>query len=69
MSMRTKVGHDVPQLSSADVPIPILIENLERLLNLFLAVGITHLPSHHREELGEVDGAIPVGVDFVDHVL
>ena len=36
---------------------------------LLLPVCILHLPRHHGQELGEVDGAVTVGVHLVDHVL
>ena len=57
------------QLSRADVSVSVLIEDLEGLLDLLLAVGVLHLASHHGKELGKVDGAVAVGVDLVDHVL
>jgi hypothetical protein len=59
----------MPQLRRTDVPISILIEHLERLLDLLLGIRVPHLARHHREELGEVDRPVPVGVDLVDHVL
>ena len=34
-----------------------------------LGVGVLHLARHHGEELREVNGAVAVGVDLVDHVL
>lgn len=43
--------------------------DLEGLLDLLLAVRVLHLTGHHGQELGEVDGTVAVGVDFVDHVL
>ena len=27
------------------------------------------VPGHEREELGEIDGTVAVGIDLVDHVL
>ena len=67
--MPTEVGHDVPQLGRADVTIPVLVEDLESLFDLLLTICVTHLPSHHGQELWKVDGAISVGIDLVDHVL
>jgi len=64
-----QIRHNMSQLRRANEPIPILIENLESLPDLLLTVRILHLPSHHGQKLGEVDGAVTVGVDFVDHVL
>ena len=67
--IRTEVGHDVPELSSADVAIAVLIEDLECLLDLLFTIGVAHLARHHGEELREVDRAVAVSVDLVDHVL
>ena len=66
--MPTEVGHDVPQLGRADVTIPVLVEGLEGLFDLLITTCITHLPSHHVQELGKVDGAVSVGINLVDHV-
>ena len=57
------------QLGSADEAISVLIEDLERLFNLLLTVSLAHFARHHRKELREVDGAIPISIDLVDHVL
>ena len=34
-----------------------------------LPVCVLHLPGHHGQKLGEVDGAVTVSVHLVDHVL
>ena len=47
----------------------ILIKNLKSLLNLLLRIGILHLPRHHGQKLGEIDGPVSVSIDLVDHVL
>ena len=65
----TEVRHDVPELGGGDVAVAVLVEDLERLLDLLLAVRVAHLARHHRQELGEVDRAVAVRVDLVDHVL
>jgi len=57
------------ELSGTDVPVPVLIKDLERLLDLLFAVRVAHLAGHHGEEFREIDGAVAVSVDFVDHVL
>lgn len=62
-------GHDVPELSGGNEAVVVTVEDLEGLANLLLGVGILHLARHHGEELGEVNGAVVVGVDLVDHVL
>ena len=67
--MPTEVGHDMPQLGRADVTVSILIKDLERLLDLLLAISVAHLPGHHGQELGEIDSAVAIGVDLVDHIL
>jgi hypothetical protein len=64
-----EVGHDVAELGSGDETILVLVEHPERLLELFLRVGVLHLASHEVEELREVDGAIAVSINLVDHVL
>lgn len=57
------------ELSGTDEAIPVLVENLECLLNLLLAVCVLHLARHHGEEFWEVDRTITVGVNLVHHVL
>ena len=57
------------QFCRANIPIPLFIEYLERLLDLFLGIGVTHIPRHHAEELRETDRAVAICIDFVDHVL
>lgn len=64
-----EVGHDVAQLSRGDEAVAVLVKDLEGLLDLLLRVGVLHLAGHHGQELGEVDGAVAVGVDLVNHVL
>jgi hypothetical protein len=59
----------MPQLGRTDVPVPVLVEHLERLLDLLLRVRVAHLTRHHGEELGEVDRPVSVCVNLVDHVL
>ena len=67
--MPTEVGHDVPQLGSTDVTVSVLIENFEGLLDLLLAIGVLHLPGHHGSEFWEIDSAVAVGIDLIDHIL
>ena len=56
------------ELGGGDEAVAVLVEDLEGLEDLLLGVGVLHLAGHHGEELGEVDGAVAVGVDLVDHV-
>jgi len=65
----SQVGHDVPQLGGGDEAVAVLVEDTEGLPDLLFAVGVLHLARHHGQELGEVDCAIAVGIDLVDHVL
>ncbi len=60
----TEVSHHVSKLGRGDEPVAVLVEDAERFADLFLGVGVLHLPRHHREELGEVDRAVPVRVDL-----
>lgn len=53
-----QVGHHVAQLGGRNEAVAVLVEYSERLSDLLFAVGVLHFARHHREELGEVDGAI-----------
>ena len=39
------------------------------LVAKYAPVCVLHLPGHHGEELREVNGSVPVGINLVDHVL
>ena len=67
--MPTEVGHDVPQFGCADVTVSVLIKDLEGLLDLLLTIAVLHLSGHHGQELREIDSAVAIGVDLVDHIL
>lgn len=41
-----------------------LVENLERLQDLLLAVGVLHFPGHQSKKLGKVDGPISIRVNL-----
>jgi hypothetical protein len=58
--LRTEIGHHVAELCRRDVAISVLVKDLERLLDLLLRVGIPHLTSHHRQELGSGSVTIPL---------
>merc|ERR1719324_586926 len=64
-----KVCHHMPQLRSTDEAIPVAVKNLEGLNKLLLRVGVLHLPCHQGQELWEVNGAITICINLVDHVL
>ena len=64
----TEIGHDMPQFGCADVIVSVLIKNLEGLPDILLTVTcVAHLPGHHGQELGEIDGPVSIGVDLIDH--
>ena len=65
----SQVCHDVAQLGGRDETVAVTIEDLEGLNQLLLSVRILHLAGHEREELREVDGAVAVSINLVDHVL
>ena len=65
----TEVGHNVTKFSSGDETVTITIEDLESLNQLLLGVGVLHLAGHKGEELGEINGAVTISIDLVDHVL
>merc|ERR1719198_2652298 len=56
------------ELCSGDGSVSVLVENLECLNDLLLAVSVLHLASHHGQELGKVNGAASISVYLVDHV-
>lgn len=53
-----EVSHHVPQFGGRDETVAVLIEHPEGLADLLLTVGVLHLPRHHCEEFGEVDGSV-----------
>jgi hypothetical protein len=65
----TEVGHDVAQFSSRNESIAILVEHTECFLDFFLRICVLHLASHKGEELREINGAIAISIDLVDHIL
>ncbi len=63
-----EVGHDVSQLGGGDESVTVLVEHLECLKDLLLRVSVLHLTGHHGQELGEINGAVAICIDLVDHV-
>mmetsp|Transcript_63798 Transcript_63798/g.129579 ORF Transcript_63798/g.129579 Transcript_63798/m.129579 type:complete len:220 (+) Transcript_63798:657-1316(+) len=57
------------EVAEGDLPCLIIIEQPERLENLFARVFLTHLRRHHLQEFLEVNVARPVLVDVADHLL
>merc|ERR1719235_1098343 len=64
-----KIGHDMPELGSADEAVAIAVEDLEGLDQFLLRISVLHLPCHQGQELGKIDRSVAVGIDLVDHVL
>merc|ERR1719474_2440170 len=64
-----EVGHHVTQLCCADEAVTIFVENPEGLPDFFFTVCVLHLSGHHCQELGEVNCAVAISIDLVDHVL
>ena len=65
----SEIEHDVLQLSSGDKTVPISVEYLKCVQNLLFGVPILGFLRHHGDELGEIDGAVPVHIDHSDHVV
>merc|ERR1711943_154737 len=61
-----QIGHNVTQFRRTDESVPVTIEHLESLDELLLGVGVFHLPGHKGQELGEINGAVSIGVNLVD---
>ena len=58
-----------PQFSSRNEAVSIFVENPEGFSYFLLGVGVLHLPGHHGEELGEVNGPVAIRINFIDHIL
>merc|ERR550514_2496951 len=65
----SEVGHHMPQLRSADEPVAVPVKYLESLDELFLSVCVLHLSCHQRQELWEVNCAVPICIHLIDHIL
>ncbi|KAG5457844.1 MAG: hypothetical protein BJ554DRAFT_2044, partial [Olpidium bornovanus] len=64
-----QISHYVAQLGGGDVPVSILVEHFEGLLDILFLVWVLHLAAHHVKKLAELNSAASVGVNLVDHVL
>ena len=60
-----EISHNMTQFGSGDEAVSVLIEDLERLKNLFLAIGILHLTSHHRQEFREINSSTAISINLV----
>merc|ERR1719162_2253091 len=65
----SEICHDVAQLCGTDEAVAIAIENLEGLDELLFGVSVLHLACHQRQEFWEVNCAVAVRIDLIDHVL
>ena len=63
-----EVGHDVTELSRGDKAVAVFVEHLESLEDFLLGISVLHLTGHHGEELREVNCAVAVSINLVDHV-
>uniref|UniRef100_A0A2P2LAZ9 Calmodulin n=1 Tax=Rhizophora mucronata TaxID=61149 RepID=A0A2P2LAZ9_RHIMU len=64
-----KICHDMPELSSRDEAILVLVEHSEGLLELLLRISVLHLAGHQIKELRKVNGPISVSINLIYHVL
>merc|ERR1719195_624702 len=64
-----QICHHMTKLSCADEAVSITVEDLECLDKLFFGVRVLHLACHQGQELREIDGAISISIDLIDHVL
>merc|ERR1719267_14757 len=74
--LKLLVRHPLPKLLrnalevlERDLPGLIIVEEPESLKDLVLRVTIENLLRHHCHELRELDGARPIIVDILDHLL
>merc|ERR1711871_1934409 len=57
------------EVAEGDLVGVVVIKQLEHLLDVLAGVLLTHLASHHLEELSKLDGAVTVVVDVSNHLL
>merc|ERR1711912_121754 len=65
----TELLGDTAKVAEGDLAGVVIVEELEDLLDVLAGVLLTHLASHHLEELGELDRAVAVVVNVGDHLL
>merc|ERR1712176_712658 len=65
----TELLSNTSKVAEGDLVGVVVVEELEHLLDVLAGVLLTHLSSHHHEELCEFDGAIAVVVNVSDHLL
>merc|ERR1712023_512038 len=64
-----KLLRDALEVLERDFPGLVIIEEPESLEDLVLRVTVENLLRHHCHELRELDGARPIIVDILDHLL
>lgn len=62
--LKERPTHYVPELSSTNLTVVILVKDLESFHDLFFRIGILHLTGHHGQKLGEVDRVIAVSINL-----
>merc|ERR1712196_396440 len=65
----TELLSNTSKVAEGDLVGVVIVEELEHLLDILTGVLLTHLASHHGEELSKLDGAVAVVVDVGDHLL
>lgn len=63
-SITNRTTRHSPELSGRDESVSILVKDLEGLLDLLFAVGVSDLSAHHGQELGKIDLAVSVSIDL-----
>merc|ERR1712179_363527 len=65
----TELLSNTGEVAEGDLVGVVVIKQLEHLLDVLAGVLLTHLGSHHLEELSKLDGAVTVVVDVSNHLL
>merc|ERR1712179_518700 len=65
----TELLSNTGEVAEGDLVGVVVIKQLEHLLDVLAGVLLTHLASHHLEELSKLDGAVTVVVDVSNHLL
>jgi len=65
----TELLSNTGQVAEGDLVGVVIVEQLEHLLDVLAGVLLAHLGGHHAKELGELDGAVSVVIDVLDHLL
>jgi hypothetical protein len=63
-----QTAQNSPELLRCDEAVAVLVEEVERFLDVVFKRDRLHPVAHHDDELVELDGAVPIGVGFADDV-